>query len=142
MKPFVHKTLIGNFFDVPRAGVSSAGSASAPPPTGETRQHDAVIAVFSGDFSLTTLPGFASSLENLLTGLRRVIVLDLSGVRRFSANAAGVLVNFLAGVEGRNKRLILYRPSPTVSDMLASLNLTHLFETQQTEDELLLDLPD
>ncbi|CAK7064786.1 MAG: hypothetical protein DELT_01598 [Desulfovibrio sp.] len=142
MKPFVHKSFIGNFFDVLQSNEEQPGQRGASYRLGGTKKREAVISIFAGDFDLDALPEFAGTLENLLTQVVQLVVVDLSRVRLFSANAATVLVNFLAGVEGRGKRLILYRPSPTVTETLISLNLTHLFEIQLTEDELLLDLPD
>lgn len=142
MKPFVHKSFIGNFFDVLQSNEEHAGQRGASYRLGGTKKREAVISIFAGDFDLDALPEFASTLENLLTQVVQLVVVDLSRVKLFSANALAVLVNFLADSEGRGKRLIIYRPSASVLEMLTSRDLLHLFEIQQTEDELLLDLPD
>ena len=143
MKPFVHKSFIGDFFDVLQAGGGKAEPGKNAAFTfGGTKRQEAVISIVSGNFDIPEIPEFVSSLDKLPTGLVKLIVLDMSRVRWFSANAVGVLVNFAASVEGRGKRLILYRPSTTVIQSLHSLALTHLFEIQHTEEELLLDLPD
>ncbi|MDL2210205.1 STAS domain-containing protein [Desulfovibrio sp. OttesenSCG-928-O18] len=142
MKPFVHKSVVGNFFDILQSEEQRAKPGATSLLLGGTKRQEALISIFSGDFTVETLPEFAASLEGLLTTPVQLVVLDLSLVRVFSANAVGVLVNFLAGVEGRGKRLILYRPSEAVRETLASCDLTLLFEVQQTEDELLLALPD
>lgn len=142
MKPFVHKSFIGNFFDVLQSNEEQVGQRGASYRLGGTKKREAAISIFAGDFDLDSLPEFAATLENLVTQVVQLVVVDLSRVTFFNANAATVLVNFLADVEGRNKRLVIYRPSESVLEMLTSLNLLHLFEIQQTEDELLLDLPD
>lgn len=142
MKPFVYKSFIGNFFDVLQSNDEQTGQRGASYRLGGTRKQEAVISIFAGDFDLDALPEFGATLDTLLTQTVQLAVVDLSRVKLFSANAAAVLVNFLAGVEGRGKRLVLYRPSESVRDMLTSLGLPHLFETQETEEELLLDLPD
>lgn len=141
MKPFTHKTFVGDFFDVLRA----AAPAARPGITvshGGTRDGEAVISAISGFFDIPQLPDLTASLDALLTARVKLIVLDLARVRFFSHNAAGVLVNFASSVEGRGKRLVLYRPSLTVQQTLGALALLHLFEIQQTEEELLLDLPE
>lgn len=142
MKPFVHKTFIGNFFDVLHGAEKNSVAEGSPFLLGGTKRRGAVIAILSGDLTLDRLPELASSLHALQTSLVKLIVLDMSRVTDLSPNAAGGLVNYLAGVEGRGKRLILFRPSPAVLDCLAGLDLTHLFQIQRTEEELLLDLPD
>lgn len=142
MDPFVHKSVVGNFFDILQSEEQRAKPGATALLLGGTKRQEAFISIFSGDFTVETIPEFAAALDVLITTPVQLVVLDLSGVRIFSANAAGVLVNFLAGVEGRGKRLVLYRPSRAVQDTLAACNLTLLFEVQQTEDELLLDLPD
>jgi len=141
MKPFTHKNVIGSFFDAlsPQASAASHGVAVAQ---GATSRHDTVLCVLAGELNLERLPEFATSLRNLLTSAVHTIVLDLSRVYVFSPNAASVLVNFVSFVEGGGKRLVLFRPSRIVRDALAAHNLTHLFETQQTEEDLLLLIPD
>lgn len=141
MRPFTHNTLIGTFFDVLSApGGSDTGEISAR--KGATARQDAILSVISGKVGLEQLPEFAASLRELLTGSVRVIVLDLSCVTVFSPNAVSVLVNFMSFVEGGGKRLVLFRPARTVQTALETLRLTHLFEIQHSENELLLDIPD
>lgn len=141
MRPFTHKDIIGTFFDtLATPGGCDTGEFSAR--RGATTRQDAIVSVLSGDVNLEQLPEFAASLQQLLTSAVRVIVLDLSCITIFSPNAASVLVNFLNFVEGGGKRLVVYRPAWAVRTMLNALHVTHLFEIQQTEDELLLDLPD
>ncbi|SBV90448.1 hypothetical protein KL86DPRO_10027 [uncultured delta proteobacterium] len=141
MRPFTHKNSIGTFFDV-LTDPSGSGTPDIAARRGATARQDAIISVLSGDVNLDQLPEFAASLRELLTSSVQLIVLDLSRVTVFSPNAASVLVNFVSFVEGGGKRLVLFRPSRTVRTVLDTLHLTHLFEIQQTEDELLLDLPD
>ncbi len=140
MQPFTHKNSVGDFFDALSASHSRTPGASAV--KGATARQDAVISVLSGDLSLEHLPEFAVSLRDLLTNNVLLIVLDLSRIIVFSPNAVSVLVNFVSFVEGGGKRLMLFRPSRSVRDTLESLHLTHLFEIKETEDELLLELPD
>lgn len=142
MKPFAHKSFVGDFFDVLSAGGANAKPGETTRSFGGTKRREAVVSILAGDFTPETLPGFAASLESLLTSTVQLIVLDLSRAHVFSANAASVLVNFLAGVEGRGKRLVLYRPNRMVRDILVACSLTTLFEIRQTEEELLLALPD
>ncbi|GHV53580.1 hypothetical protein FACS1894206_04540 [Deltaproteobacteria bacterium] len=141
MQQFTHKGFIGDFFSVLKA--PSLDKESKPSLLlGRTKRKDAVIAILSGSFTGKTLPEFASTLYSLLTSIARVIVLDFSRVNAFSADAAGVLVNFLAAVEGMEKQLVIYRPNDIALKMLTSLDLLNFFEIQQTSEDLLLDLPD
>ena len=142
MKPFTHRTFIGNFFDV-LAPERQGRPIEAPPfPTGGTRKREAAISLLSGNLDMACLPELAVALDNLLVSLVKLVVLDLSQVTLLSPNAAGILVNYQAAVQGRNKRLVLFRPSSVVMDVLSDRNLLHLFDIQLTEEELLLDLPD
>lgn len=141
MKPFVHKSFIGSFFDVLQSE-DQVGQRGVSYRLGGTKKREAVISIFAGDFDLDALPEFAETLENMITQVVQLVVVDLSRVKLFCPNAVAVLVNFLADVEGRGKRLVLYRPSETVREQLTSLGLMPLFEIQSTEDELLLSLPD
>ncbi len=142
MEPFAHKNFVNDFFTVLRTEGLDAREDGVTVVKGCTARQDAVASVLSGNLTLQHLPEFAASLRDLLTGTVRLIVLDLSRIREFSPNAASVLVNFVSFVEGGGKRLILFRPSPVVLELLHSLHLTYLFELQQTEEELLLSLPD
>lgn len=141
MKPFLHKNIIGTFFDtlMPQPSGAPQGISVA---RGATARRDAVLCVLSGDLNLKQLPEFAASLRSLLTSVVCLIVLDLSRISSFSPNAASVLVNFVSFVEGGGKRLVLFHPSRAVQDVLNSHNLAHLFETLQTKEDLLLLIPD
>jgi len=141
MKPFTHKTRIGNIFDVLASPVEDDGQGFTVR-RGSNRVQDTILSVLSGDLSLEQIPKLAASLRELLTSSVQVILLDLSHVNTFCPNAASVLVNFVSFVEGGGKRLVLFRPSESVQSTLSSLHLKHLFEIQQSEDELLLTLPD
>lgn len=142
MKPFTHKTVVGEFLDVLIEKHTARSSWELEATHKATARQDAILCVFAGDLDLEQLPKFAASLRKLLTNAVQLIVLDLSHVRIFSANAASVLVNFVSFVEGGGKRLILFRPSPGVRNALDALNLMHLFEVHWTGDDLLLDIPD
>ncbi len=142
MKPFAHKNFLNDFFEVLRSPAHPEDPPKMTARSGGTARQDAVISILSGELTLESMPEFASSLRELLTGTVRLIVLDLSEITVFSPNAASVLVNFVSFVEGGGKRLILFRPSQAVRGALASLHLAHLFEIQFTEEELLLALPD
>ena len=143
MKPFIHRSFVGDFFDALHTDIRpSEQGQSATFTFGGTRQHEAVVSIISGNFGIPEISVFVSSLDKLLTGIVKLIVLDMSRVSGFSTNATGVLVNFAVSVAGHGKRLVLYRPAPSVMQSLDSLALTHLFEIQQAEEELLLDLPD
>ena len=141
MKPFTHKNVIGSFFDAltPQPSDVPHGIAVAQ---GSTSRHDTVLCLLAGELNLERLPELATSLRKLLTSAVHTIVLDLSDVSLFSPNAASVLVNFVSFVEGGGKRLVLFRPSSAVRDVLDSHNLAHLFEMYQTEEDLLLLIPD
>lgn len=142
MQSFIHKKLFGTFFDVLRHAFPDLPAGTVTSLSGGTARNDAVAAAIAGDLDLERLPDFAATLRDLLTGTVHLIVLDLSRVRVFCPNAVSVLVNFVSFVEGGGKRLVLFRPGQAVRTTLESLNLTHLFEIQQTEEELLLSLPD
>jgi len=142
MKSFAHKKLLNNFFEVLRSPVHPEGIQKMTARSGGTTRQDAMVSVIAGELTLESLPEFATSLNRVLSGTVKLIVLDLSGVTVLCPNAVSVLVNFVSFVEGGGKRLILFRPSQTVQTVLASLHLTHLFETQHSEEELLLALPD
>lgn len=141
MKPFVHKNVIGSFFDAltPQSRDVPHGIAVAQ---GATPRKDTVLCVLAGELSLDRLPELATSLRKLLTSAVQTIVLDLSRVSLFSPNAVSVLVNFVSFVEGGGKRLVLFRPSRAVRNALDTHNLTHLFDMQQTEEDLLLLISD
>ena len=141
MRSFARTNSIGDFFEV-LAAPAGGDTREVTVRKGGTLRQDAVVSVLSGDLSLDRLPEFAASLRELLTSTVRLIVLDLSRVTVFSPNAASVLVNFVSFVEGGGKRLVLFRPNRAVRALLDTLHLTHLFEIRQTENELLLDLPD
>lgn len=142
MKPFTHKTVIGEFLDVLTEKHTIGLSWKLEATLKATARQDAILCIFAGDLDLEQLPEFAASLRKLLTHAVQLIVLDLSRVRIFSANAASVLVNFVSFVEGGGKRLVLFRPSPGVRSALDALRLMHLFEVQRTGDDLLLNIPD
>lgn len=142
MPSFTRKHFFGTFFSVLQSAIPDPPAGTVASYSGGTTGKDAVISILSGDLDLERLPEFAGSLRDLLTGSVRLIVLDLSRIRVFCPNAASVLVNFVSFVEGGGKRLVLYQPGPAVRASLESLNLIHLFEIQQTEEELLLSLPD
>lgn len=141
MKPFIYKNVIGSFFDAltPQPSDIPHGIAVAE---GATTRNDTVLCVLAGELNLERLPELATSLRQLLTSAVRTIVLDLSRVSFFCPNAASVLVNFVSFVEGGGKRLVLFRPSSAVRDVFETHNLTHLFEIHQTEEDLLLLIPD
>lgn len=145
MKPFIQNAFVGDFFtalrpDPERSGAAASGGAGFS--FGAIRNKEAVVSVMSGEFGIPQLPDLAASLDALLTAAVKLIVLDLSQVTDFSPNTAGMLVNFAGSVEGRGKRLILFRPGQAVMDALSARNLTHLFDIRHSEDELLLALPD
>ena len=142
MQSYTSSAFFGTFFNVLQATLPAPAAGTVAAYSGCTARNDAVVCCLSGDLDIERLPEFAASLRELLTGAVKLIVLDLSRVRMFCPNAASVLVNFVSFVEGGGKRLVLYRPGPAVRASLESLNLTHLFEIQQTEEELLLSLPD
>ena len=142
MQSFTHKKFFGTFFDVLRSAIPEPPEGTVVSFSGSTARKDAVVSIITGDLDLERLPEFAGSLRDLLTSTVRLIVLDLSHVRTFCPNAASVLVNFVSFVEGGGKRLVLFRPGQAVRTSIESLNLMHLFEIQQTEEELLLSLPD
>lgn len=142
MQSFIHKKFFGTFFDVLHSAFPDLPVGTVTSLSGSTARNDAVAAAIAGDLDLERLPDFAATLRDLLTGTVHLIVLDLSRVRVFCPNAASVLVNFVSFVEGGGKRLVLFRPGQAVRTTIESLNLTHLFEIQQTEEELLLSLPD
>jgi anti-anti-sigma factor len=110
--------------------------------SGRTRKQEAALMICCGDFGIAQTPRLAVSLDSLLTGAVRLVVLDFSKTRVFSANAAAVLANFMAGVRGRGRECVIFKPSHVVRTMLQALDLDHLFTIQETEEELLLDLPD
>ena len=141
MKPFVHKKRIGNFFDVLAAPTGNDAQVFSVQ-KGATGRQDAVVSVLSGDLGLEQMPAFAASLCELLTSTVQIIVLDLSRINSFCPNAASVLVNFVSFAEGGKKQLILYQPSHCVRSMFDSLHLKSLFTIRETEDDLLLNLPD
>lgn len=141
MNPFAHKTFIGDFFDVLNS-TDEEHQTDALFPSGCTKRREAVISILSGDFGIKNLPDLTVSLDALLTSLVRLIVLDLSQVTELCPNAVGTLINYQASVEGRGKRLILFRPSSAAAKTLAELNIAHMFEIRQTEQDLLLALPD
>ncbi|MCC8193756.1 MAG: STAS domain-containing protein [Deltaproteobacteria bacterium] len=141
MKPFTHKNRIGDIFETLTLPPVKDGRELVTR-KGATQRQDAVISVLSGRLSLEQIPEFATSLRELLTSTVQLIILDLSRINEFCPNAASVLVNFVSFVEGGGKRLVLFRPSRCVLEALDALHLSHLFDIQQTEDELLLDLPD
>lgn len=141
MKPFVYKNITGTFFDALTVP-DSANTQGMEAARGATTRQDAVICALSGELALATLPEFAASLRKLLTSTVQVIVLDLSRVRLFCPNAVSVLVNFVSFAEGGGKRLVVFRPSRCVKEALHSLGLEHLFEIRETEEDLLLVIPD
>ena len=144
MHAFEHPSFVGDFFAVLR----SSEEMAMPPEgsclflSGSTRKQEASLMICCGDFGIAQASQFSVSLDSLLTSAVRLIVLDFSKTSTFSANAAAVLVNFMAGAQGRGKECILFKPSQIVRTMLRSLDLGHLFAIQETEEELLLLLPD
>lgn len=108
---------------------------------GATSRQEAVLSRYFGDLTLPHAADFKSSLASLISTPVRLVVLDLSAIKTFCANAAGHLVNFAANTQGRI-HLVLFRPSPPVSSLLAQLHLDHIFTIIETEEELVLALPD
>ena len=144
MKSFEHSSYVGDFFAVlaARETMPMPPDGSCQYVTGRTRKQEAVLILCRGDFGILQTPSLAASLDALLTGNVRFIVLDLSDACTFSANAAAVLVNFIAGVRGRHKECVILCPSQPVRTILNVLDLGHLFTIRESEEELLLDLPD
>lgn len=108
---------------------------------GATTRQAAVLSRYFGDLTLAHAADFTQSLTSLIAGPVQLIVLDLSALRVFCRNAVGHLVNFAANTQGRIK-FILYRPAETVLTPLKELQLDHLFTVVDTEEELILALPD
>ena len=144
MHPFSYKEVIGDFFDVleQKSPLPTHISGVCVSLFGATAKQDAVVVRFFGDLTLQQSAEFAASLDALLSGPVRLVVLDFSGITSFCPNAAGVLVNFAAGVQCRKKQLILYTPGKIVTTTLEQLNIAHLFPIITAEDELLLAIPD
>ncbi len=144
MEPFTHKSFIGDFLDV-----LSLGTPLAPHEDGVCVAHfgatvnqEAVLSRYFGDLTLDQTPDFVFSLNSLLSESIRLVVLDFSSLRIICPNAVAALVNFAAEVQGRGKRLILYRPGTALDHELETLGLAYLFSALHTEEELLLALPD
>ena len=144
MYPFIHKEFIGDFFDIleQKSPLASHISGVCTSLFGATTNQEAVVSRFFGDLALPHSSEFAASLDSLLSGPVRLVVLDFSGVTSFCRNAAGALVNFAASVQCRKKQLVLYSPGKAVLETLEQLNIRYLFAIMTTENELLLAIPD
>ena len=144
MEPFTHSSFIGDFLDV-----LSMNSPLTPDNDdvcvshfGATTNQEAVLSRYFGDLTLNQTPDFAASLDSLLSAAVRLVVLDFSTISSICPNAVAALVNFTAGVQGRGKKLILFRPGPALRQALDSLGLMYLFSVLDSEEELLIALPD
>ena len=144
MEPFTHSSFIGDFLDVlsMKSPLTPHDDGVCVSHFGATTNQEAVLSRYFGDLTLDQTPDFAASLDSLLSAAVRLVVLDFSALSSICPNGVAALVNFTAGVQGRGKKLILFRPGPALTQALDTLGLMYLFSVLHTEEELLLALPD
>ena len=143
MQTLDHKEYIGDFLNVlhmkPPLPAHIEGACVAQ--FGATARQEAVLSRYFGDLSLAHAADFSQSLSTLITVSVKLVVLDFSALRSFCNNAVAHLVNFAANTQGR-VHFILYHPSKAVITPLQESRLDHLFTIIDTEEDLILALPD
>lgn len=136
--------LLKEFITVLEDSVSSSGDRPAAPSPfscrpfrAVTAERDTVISRFQGEISIENLEEFKRALDELVTDRLHKFILDLSTVT-LTPTAMGVLVNFAAGIYGRNKKLYIYNPSQQVRDSLGELHLARMFNVLETHEDILI----
>jgi anti-anti-sigma factor len=143
MQTFLYTTYVGDFFDVlhMKSPLPEHIADACVAQFGSTARQEAVLSRYFGDLALAHAAAFAASLSSLISTPVKMVVLDLSELTSFCPNAAGHLVNFAANTRGRVS-LVLFRPSGAVTRLLQQLGLEYIFRVIDTEDDLILALPD
>lgn len=126
-------------------GTSLSGENVSPPQfpcrpaTALTAERDTVISRFTGEIGIDRLDEFKLALHDLVTDRLHKIILDLSSVS-LSRTTLGVLLDFVASVYGRNKKLYLYNPSQQIRESLDELQLTPLLSVLETHEDILITI--
>ncbi|MDL2316597.1 STAS domain-containing protein [Desulfovibrio sp. OttesenSCG-928-A18] len=94
---------------------------------------------FRGQIGLARTEEFKSALDDLVMENSSKIILDFAELG-LTRSGVGVLVGFAASVQGRNKRLYIYRCSAQIREQLRELGLGGFFSFLESEDDVIATL--
>lgn len=102
-----------------------------------------IVAALATEVTIANAQLLRDKLESALrrTGVTD-LVLDLGNVPYMDSSGLGCLITVSTRARGIGKRLLLYRPSREVRNLLDAAQLMGLFPMLSSEEDLLALLPD